>query len=366
MGASKIISIKTTVIDIPYKKTWEISLAKVTSKAHIFVQVITEDGIKGYGEASPAPSFMGESGYTIAAVITNHIKNVLVGEDIFNISRIHHIMDRQISHNTAAKAAIDIAIHDAVGKSMKMPVYKLLGGRFRDEIQLAWSVGLQSIDASVEEAMLKFNEGYKEIKVKVGTDINKDIKLLKQLRKLLGPDIPMRIDANQGFSPADAVLLMKSIGCGVIGTFEQPVSKWNINGLKYVKEHADGVKIMADESVSCLTNCKDILSLNAADSFNIKVGKVGGLYRACQIAAVAEAAGLKACAGSNTELGIGEAASLHFVTSQPALSLPNDMMAGSELHSKEFILNPFNLKNGKIKCTEEAGLGVKVDESIFK
>lgn len=365
MYDSKIVDIQVKVVEVAFKKTWEVSLYATNTKAHAIVQITTEDGIKGYGEASPAASFMGESGYTIEAVIQNHLKSALIGQNVFAISKINHIMDRQISLNTAAKAAVDIALHDAVGKSLGIPVYKLLGGKFRDELRLAWSIGLQDIEGSVAEARQRLNEGYSEIKMKVGKDIKKDARLIVKLRELIGEDVPLRLDANQGFNPSDAVLLIKSVGNKTVDIFEQPVPKWDIEGMRFVRENAYGMKIMADESISCLNDMKKLMAYGAADAFNIKVGKVGGLYRACQIAAHVEAAGLEACAGSNIELGIGEAASIHFVTSQAALSRPCDMMCGSELHDRELITNPFPIVNGMVQCPDTPGLGVEVDEAIF-
>jgi L-alanine-DL-glutamate epimerase-like enolase superfamily enzyme len=294
-----------------------------------------------------------------------HLREVLLGENCFNLAEIHRKMDRAIDGNTAAKAAVDIALHDAWGKSLGVPVRDLLGGTVRKEIPLAWSVGLQDFESSVEEAKERFAEGYKVIKVKVGKDLDKDARLVTRLRELFGAEVPLRLDANQGYSPIDAVTLLRRLDACSLESFEQPVRKWDLEGMRYVREHSGGVPIMADESVSSLFDAGKVIRLGVADLVNIKVGKVGGLYRACQIAALVEAAGLRAAAGSNLELGIGEAASVHFVASQGALSVPCDLLCGTELHARNVIVRPLSVENGLIRCPDEPGLGVEVDEALF-
>ena len=363
---SRIVDLQVKVVEIPLKKTWEISLYSTSKRAHTIVRIKTEDGISGYGEASPAPAVMGESGYPIEPVIQRHLRDVVVGENCFDIAKIHNRMDHVIDGNTAAKAAVDIALHDAAAKTLGIPVCDFLGGRVRQNIYLAWSIGLQDFDSSVEEARFRYEEGYKVLKVKVGKDLEKDARLILRLREIFGPDIPLRLDANQGYSPVDAISLIKRLGSCAIETFEQPVRKWDLDGMRHVREHSNGIPIMADESVSSLQDAGKGIQGKDADLVNIKVGKVGGLYRAGQIAAIVEAAGLKAAAGSNLELGIGEAASVHFVTSQAALSVPCDLMCGTELHERNLVIKPIPINNGVLQCPATPGLGVEVDESLFQ
>ena len=365
MNTSKIVDIRTRVFELPLKKTWEISLYAADTRAHVVVRLETEDGIVGYGEAAPSPAFMGETGYTIETVINRYLKDVVMGENLFDIARIHQKMDATIDGNTAAKAAVDIAVHDAMGKSLGLPVYKLLGGKVREWIDLSWVVGLQDFASSVKEARQKFHEGYGVIKIKVGKDLHKDVRLIRALREELGEDVPIRLDANQGFTPRNAITLLEKVRNCPVESLEQPVRKWDLQGLRFVRENARGVPIMADESASNIHDVCNVIRHEGADVFNVKVGKVGGLYRAQQIAGVIEAAGLRATAGSNLEVAIGEAASVHFVTSQPALSLPNDMMLGTELHQTNLVAVPLPIENGKVRCPEKPGLGVEVDPELF-
>ena len=350
---------------IPLKTTWETFLYSTAVRAHAVVEITTEDGIKGYGEASPAPAFMGESAYTIETVVARYLAPALIGHSVMDISLLNDKMDLVIDGNTAAKAAVDIALHDAAGKCLKVPVYVLLGGRKREQIELAWSVGLKDFESSVEEAKERMKQGFKVMKVKVGRDIVKDAALVKRLREEFGPSTPLRLDANQGFSPSEALSLLDRVKEYEPECFEQPCRKWDLDGMARVRKNPYAIPIMADESISSLHDSRNVILAGAADFFNIKVGKVGGLYRACQIAALVEASGYKAGAGSNLELGIGEAASVHFLTSQSALSLPSDALCGTELHSGNLVQSPLRMKEGCLSCPDLPGLGVEVDPSIF-
>lgn len=285
---------------------------------------------------------------------------------VFEIARVNDFMDQAIAGNTSAKAAVDIGIHDAAGKALKVPVYDLLGGKSREQVELAWSMGFKDFDASVHEAKEYIKLGFKVMKVKVGKNIREDGKLVETLRDIFGPDVPLRMDANQGYSPVEAVGLLNRTAEFNPESFEQPVKKWNLEGMRYVRNHSHSVPIMADESISSLQDAHNVIQAGAADYYNIKVGKVGGLYRACQVAAMVEAAGFQAAAGSNLELGIGEAASVHFILSQPAVSLPSDALCGTGLHTENLVKNPMKMEGGVLSVPEVPGLGVEVDEENFR
>lgn len=363
---SKIVDLKVRVLEIPLKTPWQTFLYSTATRAHCVVQIVTEDKVFGYGEASPAAAFMGETAYTMETVINRYLKPVVTGRSVFEIARINDLMDQAIAGNTSAKAAVDIGIHDAAGKTLKVPVYVLLGGKSRDQVELAWSMGFKDFGASVEEAKEYIKMGFRVMKVKVGKNIRDDTKLVGTLRDIFGPDVPLRMDANQGYSPGEAIALLRSVAQFNPESFEQPVKKWNLEGMCHVRNHSHSVPIMADESISSLQDAHNAIKAGAADYYNIKVGKVGGLYRACQIAAMVEASGFQAAAGSNLELGIGEAASVHFILSQPAVSLPSDALCGTGLHTENLVKNPMKMEGGVLSVHEVPGLGAEVDEEIFR
>lgn len=360
-----IRNVEVKVLELPLKKQWKISLYAQTTRAHAIVRITTEDGVVGFGEAAPSPAFMGETGYTMEVVINRYLKDALNGADVFNTDMIHNKMNQAIYGNYAAKSAIDMALYDIMGKMLNIPAYQLLGGLYRDKAALSWVVGMQDLDSAIGEAGEKLKEGYRVLKVKVGKSPEADYKLVKRIRDELGEGFPLRLDANQGYDYTEAFRLFHRLEEFNLESIEQPVKRWDIQGMKKLRERLK-TPIMADESVSDFHAAAAILRENACDSINIKVGKVGGLTIARKIAACLEAEGLSATAGSNLEVGIGSAASIHFVASTANADIPNDLLLGSPLHLYDIIKEDFKIEDGYVNVPQRPGLGIQVDESIFK
>lgn len=365
MYKSIIKDIQVKAIELPLKKQWKISLYSQSTRTHAVLKIITEDGITGYGEAAPSPAFMGETGNTIDLVINKYLKPVLIGQNVFDADVIHERMNSAIYGNYAAKSTVDIALYDAMGKTLKVPVYKLLGGKYRDKVELSWVVGMQDLDLSIQEAKEKLSEGYKVLKIKVGNSPEVDYKLIERIRREIGQDVILRLDANQGYDYKTALLTFREIEKFGLESIEQPVRRWDIQGMKMLRQKLK-TPIMADESVSDFHAVNNIIKEQACDIVNIKVGKVGGLTMAKKIAQCLEASGLTATSGSNLEVGIGSAASIHFAASTNIVTVPNDLLLGGALHQYDIINNNFQIVGGCVSVPEEPGLGIEVDEKIFK
>lgn len=365
MNKSIIKSIEVKVIELPLKKEWKIALYAQSTRPHAVVRITTEDGIVGYGEAAPSPAFMGETGYTMEVAINKYLGPAIIGESAFDVCKIHKKMNFAIYGNNAAKSVIDMALYDIMGKTLKVPVYELLGGKVRNKVELSWVVGMQDLDSSIEEAREKLDEGYRVLKVKVGRTPEIDYNLLKKIRSELGWGFPIRLDANQGYDYRTALTIFRRLEEFKLESIEQPVERWDIQGMSMLRDQLS-TPIMADESVSDFHSVMRVIKEKACDIVNIKVGKVGGLTMAKKIATCLESEGLMGTAGSNLEVGIGSAASIHFVASTSNVSLPNDLLLGGPLHKHDIIINKFELEDGFIKVPETPGLGIEVDDSIFK
>jgi o-succinylbenzoate synthase len=364
MNLQKIKSIEVITKDVPLKTQWKIALYQATTREHAIVKITTEEGVVGYGEAAPSPAFMGETGRTIELVIKKYITPVLIGCNVFDIEMIHQRMEGTIHGNGAAKAVIDMALYDIMGKILNQPVYEMLGGKERDTIPLTWVVGMKDLKGSVEEALEYIKLGYKTLKIKVGRTPEIDVELVKTIREAVGSDIALRLDANQGYDYSTALQVFSKIQKYDIESLEQPVRRWNYDGLKQLKERLQ-VPIMADESVSSLNDLSNILNNRAADLVNIKVGKVGGLLPSKKIAHTLETFDIHATSGSNLELSVGTAASVHFVASSPNLDLPHDLYIGSPLHTEEIAETSHIFKDGSLLVSDEPGLGVMIQENLF-
>lgn len=364
MNKSIIKDIEVKVLEIPLKKQWKISLYGANTRLHVFVKIETEDGMCGYGETAPASAFMGESADTVELIINKYFKPHLVGMNIFNVEKIHSKMNECFYGNYAAKSTIDIAVHDCIGKLLDTPVYNLLGGKSKEKVELSWVVGLQNIENSVEEAKEKVKEGFKTIKLKVGRDNKKDYELVKNVRVALGNDINIRLDANQGYNYYDALEILKKLEELNIESIEQPLNRTNLERMNLLRKKIN-IPLMVDESISSFFDVQNLMIYKMADSFNIKVGKVGGLFISKKISNIVDAYGMSATVGSNIELGIGTIASAHFATSTKTINMASDLAIGPFLHKNDVIKTNLNIKNGFMECINKPGLGIEIDESIF-
>lgn len=362
---ARIKEVNVYIINVSLKDEWQIALYSAQTRNHAIVEVVTEDGLRGYGEASPSPAFMGETADTVKFVIDNYLAEAISGKSITNLAGIHRAMDKKIYGNTAAKSAVDIAVYDVLGKANKVPVYELLGGYVREEVPLTYVVGIKNEDSAYDEALKYIEKGFPGIKVKVGKDPERDIALVQTIQQAIrdsGKDINLRLDANQGYDPATAIQVIRRMEKnGKLESVEQPTKKSNYLGIKQIKEKVK-TPIMIDETVFSPAEAMQALKLEITDRINIKVCKVGGLHKAQKIASMAEAAGVRCTVGSNLELGVGIAASLHFALSNSIVDLPCDFICGVYLHERDIVENSFDrrVKNGKLVRPDTPGLGISL------
>lgn len=365
----KIKEINTYVVEVPLENEWRISLYASNVREHAIVEVITEDGVKGYGEAAPSPAFMGETAATIKLVNDLYLAQVVVGQPINHLSTIHERMDGVIHGQSAAKSAIDIAIHDAWGKIEGKPVYDLVGGRYRETIPLTYVIGMKSDEDAYAEAQRVIDLGFTTMKIKVGNDPARDIRVVEAIRQAIKDskkDVRIRLDGNQGYSVRDAIKVMKALErTGDIESIEQPVEKWDLFGMKEIRQAIE-TPVMADEMVFSLHDMTNIIKLECADIVNLKICKVGGIHQSKKIAGMAEAAGMTCTIGSNLELGVGIAASMHVAASTPVVVNPSDFICGAYLHTHDIITNPMwdQVEDGHINVTDRPGLGVKINVAL--
>ncbi len=264
-----------------------------------------------------------------------------------------------------------MALYDVVGKAFELPAYQLLGGCYRERVPIAHSIGLMEIGKAVEEALQVKGEGIKTIKLKGGIEPKRDVKLVKEIRKALGPDIHIALDANQGYStPKVAVGAIKAMEEHAILYMEQPVE--GIDSMAEVAQRVD-TPIMADESAWTPQDVLEIIRKKAADMISLYTTKPGGLFKAKKVAAIAEAAGLKCNVNGSVETGVGNAANLHLAASTGVASLACVMpvttpkgkgkkrIAGI-YYQDDIVKDPFDYIDGDLLVSSKPGLGVVLDE----
>lgn len=353
----KIKDIQIGHISVPLIRPFKTALRTVNSVEDVIVKIITDTGNIGYGEAPPTGVITGDTKGAIISAIEDHIKKSIVGMDIENFEEIMLKLDKSVVKNTSAKAAIDIALYDLYGQLYKAPLYKLLGG-YRKEIVTDITISVNSPHEMALDSIDAIKHGYKTLKIKVGVDSNLDIKRMKAIREAVGYDVDLRIDANQGWKPKEAVYTLRKMeDAGLnIEFVEQPVEAHDIDGLKFVTDNVS-IPVMADESVFSPTDAVKIMQIKAADLINIKLMKTGGIHNALKICSMAEVYGMECMIGCMLEAKVSVTAAVHLAAAKSIITKID--LDGPVLCSKDPVEGGAVFEDYKISLLDEPGLGIK-------
>ncbi|MBP2242435.1 o-succinylbenzoate synthase [Cytobacillus eiseniae] len=354
----KIDKIETFRVAIPLRKPFKTALRTVHIAHSVVVKVICEDGTIGWGEAPPTIVITGESLSSIETMIQQVLTPFLVKQNLRNYEQIFQGIDSILVGNSSAKAAVDMALYDCLAQQCKLPLYQFLGGH-KDEIETDFTVSVNGPEEMGEDAISYVQQGFDVLKVKVGKDdILTDIERIREIRNRVGKRIKIRLDANQGWKPKEAIQAirkMEELHLN-IELVEQPVKAWDIEGLKQVTDHVDTL-IMADESVFSPKQAFEVIKSRSADLINIKLMKSGGIYQAQIINQLAEVSGVECMVGSMIETRIGISAAAHFAASKKNITR-FDFDAPLML-AKEVIEGGIKYDGRKITLPNEPGLGIK-------
>lgn len=374
----KITSIQVHLVRLPTRRehNWA---SKMTTPIghHAIVELTTDEGVTGWGEAPAGATwggahmrYFGETPETVSHVVRDYLLPAVSSLDPIDIGPIHARMDKAIKGHPYAKAAVDMACYDAAGKALGVSVAQLLGGRHRDGIEVAHSLGIMELDRCYSEAEQAVAEGANTIKCKTGLDPERDVTLVRELRRQLGDKIHIRVDGNEGYpSVSAAVEVTRRQEEYRLLLCEQPVA--GAHGLAQVARRIES-PVMADESAWTVHDILELHELEAAECFSCYVTKPGGLYRARQQAEVAEQLSIYCDIGGSIETGIGNAANLALGVSLRNAVLPSvcpvSQPAGSAgpqiagvYYIDDLIAEPFAFVDGKVLAPTGPGLGITVD-----
>lgn len=353
----KIVDIKIGRIAIPLKRPFKTALRTVNAIDDVVVKITTDTGRVGYGEAAPTAVITGDTIGSITYVVEEVIAKQLIGMEIENTEAIMERLDGCIVKNTSAKGAVDIAIYDLVGQLYNAPLHKLWGG-YRDKLQTDLTISVNEPEQMAMDSVEAIHLGYQTLKVKVGKDSLRDIERIKAIRKTVGCDVAIRIDANQGWQPKEAVRALRKMedeGLS-IELVEQPVSAHDLEGLKHVTDNVS-IPVMADESVFSALDALKIMQLRAADLVNIKLMKTGGIHNALKICAMAEIYGIECMMGCMLEGKISVTAAAHLAAAKRVITKID--LDGPALCSEDPIEGGANFNEYQITVTNEPGFGFK-------
>ena len=360
----KITSVNTIPIAIPIFRTHKIASYTLNAGYFVILELETDSGLVGYGEASLSmgPVFPEETWQGAVSLLCDYFKPILEGRDPFNVEEIMRDLDRNATRNFTTKTAVEWALYDLMGKSVGRPVYDLLGGGFQTEIPLSWSLAIGDPEEDAREAAERVEEGQRIFKIKFGfLDPDTDIARFKAIREAVGDDVDLRIDVNQGWTPEVAIPTIRRMEkMGLRPTFiEQPVPAWDVRGMARIRQAVE-TPIMVDEGLFTPQEAQRVIELEAADVFAIKVMKHGGYRRSKEIAAMAEAANIPCYVGSNLETGLGSLACLHFVASTPNVTYGCELF-GPKLLTDDVLSQPVEYAPGVVRCPDRPGIGATLD-----
>lgn len=352
-----ITSIETYKVAVPLTKPFKTALRTVETAEAIVVKVTCDNGIIGWGEAPPTHVITGDSLNSVEYAIQQIFKPFVLHRNLLNYEAIFQGLQTILVGNSSAKAAIDMALYDCIAQNCDIPLYQFLGG-YRNELETDFTVSVNSPDEMGEDAIQYVKQGFTVLKVKVGKDeASLDFERIQQIRNKVGKDIKIRLDANQGWNPKEAIRVIRKMeDAGFdIELVEQPVPAADIEGLKQVTDHVD-TPIMADESIFTPKQAMQVLKTRSADLINIKLMKAGGIYQAQIINSLAETCGVECMVGSMIETRLGITAAAHFAASKKNITR-FDFDAPLML-AKDIVTGGINYEGKRITFPDAPGLGI--------
>ena len=358
----KITNVQCHRVTIPYRNPYRMAPGETRHKKQIIVLIESDEGVTGVGETGVTLIERGgETQEAIYITIKKYFAPLLIGMDPFDIGLV---IDRLEGFNQGrtgflcAKAAIDHALYDLMGKAVKQPVAKLLGGIHRTQFKVSRSLGVKTPKEMAEDAVRLKSMGYAMLTIKVGFDVKEDIERVAAVRDAVGSDYPLEVDVNGAYNVEVAIPVLRKMERYGIEAIEQPVPWWDLQGMKEVRIALD-TPITADESAWTPHDVANIARMEAADTICVKPMKNGGLFLSRRMAEMAEAAGLGVLMGSKHPLSPGTAAILHFAAALPCVH--GVLGYGSPLERLvDDVCDPaleMN-KDGTVSLPEKPGLGV--------
>ena len=358
----KITDVRLGILSVPLRVPFKTALRSVSSVEDVIVEIHTDTGHVGYGEAPPTGAITGDTTGAIIGALKDHLIKTIVGRDVDEFEDLIQAVNKCIVKNTSAKAAVDMALYDLYGQLYKLPVYKLFGGA-QKKIVTDITISVNDPEVMAEDTKNAVERGYDTLKVKVGVNPDLDLARLTAVRATAGPDKRIRIDANQAWSPKQAVRLLNQMqekGLG-IELVEQPVLAHDFEGLKFVTERSY-VPVLADESVFSPEDAVKIMQMGAADLINIKLMKCGGLYNALKIATAAELYGVECIIGCMLEAKISVNAAVHLACARKIITKID--LDGPVLCSEDPIQGGSVFNEKEISVSEDPGLGIHGIEGL--
>lgn len=328
---------------------------------NIFIRIHTDEGISGVGECSAFPMIVGETQETCLAMAKDFAR-VWKDKNPLDIEERMDELHRYTAHNFTIKSAFDMALYDIAAKNANLPLYQFLNGKKRT-IETDITIGIGTVDEMVKQAIDFKASGARILKVKLGKDSDLDIERIKMIREKVGPEITLRIDANQGWSFENAIKALSAMADLNIQFCEQPMSAWYDDLLPALREIAP-VKLMADESCFNHHDARKLIKENACDYINIKFSKAGGITESLKIYETANQANIPCMIGGMLESKIALSAKLHFAYACPEIQF-YDLDTCMIGHLEDPCVGGVKYNGYFLDIDDTPGIGADADEEFL-
>jgi len=363
-----IVSIRSTIVDVPTVRRHKLSSLSVTAQSYVIVELRLANGAEGIGEAATlgGPRWSEESVESIKSAVDAYLAPVLIGAPANRFEAARTRMEAAAKRNNAAKAAIESALFDAVGKTLGVPAGQLLGGAVHESLPVLWTLASGDPAQEIEEAERKLAARlHNTFKVKIGAQTPEaDIARLSDLARALTDRASLIVDANQAWDETTALRYLPVLAELGVRLVEQPLPAWNLAGMARLRARST-VPLMADECVFSAHDMLDVVRTGAADVVSLKLVKHGGLLATRNVAAVAEAAGIGLYGGCLLESSIGAAAHLQVFGGLRELAWGCEHF-GPQILVDDLVEQPLRFADFRIHLPAGPGLGVTLDQEKLR
>lgn len=360
---TKIDQIETMILDIPTIRGHVLSMATMRSQAAVVVRIKFSDGSEGIGEGTTIGglSYGPESPESIRSAIDTYIAPALAGLDADDINSALHLMDKLVRGNRIAKAAVEIALWDGLGKRLGVSVAQLFGGAVTAKMPVAWTLASGSSDTDVAEALEMIETRRHNIfKLKIGKRaVRDDVAHVARIKEAVGDAASIRVDINQAWSLQEARWGLKGlqdVGCELV---EQPVQARYLDAMAELTRGYE-IAVMADETLNGPEDALSLAMTRSADVFAVKIAQSGGLKRASEVISIAQAAGVGLYAGTMLETGLSTAAALQLFSTVETLHWGTELF-GPLLLTDEIMTDPIVYRDFCVEVPQGVGIGAQLD-----
>lgn len=355
----KISAVDVYVVEVPFRVPFVVWRGTVPSKQHVLVRITTDDGIDGWGEAAPFLYYAPETARDVAGFVQDFMQSEVVGRELLDVRSLMAPFSALDGHEFA-KAALETAFWDALGKRHGLPVFRLLGGEAHADVPVLTVLHNASPEEMADEAAALVASGLRRLKIKIGFGADADEAVVARVRERVGPEIAIRVDAEAGYTAKSALQVGRRLERYDIELLSQPVPRSDWEGMALLRQQL-GIALLADEGIHSAYDVLTCIRASAADMVNIKVLKSGGATEAMAMGALCGAAHLPVVIGSMIECGIGTLMGAHVAKALPPVF--STELCGPFLLADDLLVEPIRIDEGNLAIPPGPGLGAAVDET---